>query len=64
VLSQLPGCCTVTTPDIDYVIAGFDLRFLSHDIHQMAYRDLRALLTIDPKPVMHMFTPKLSVENI
>jgi len=46
------------------VIAGFDLRFLSHDIHQMAYRDLRAFLTIDPKPVMHMFAPKLSVENI
>ena len=63
-VGQLPGCCTVTTPDIDHMIAGFDLRFLSHDIHQMTYRDLRAFPTIDPKPMMHMFTPKFTVENI
>jgi hypothetical protein len=46
------------------MIAGFDLRFLSHHIHEMAHRDLRAFVTVDPKPVMHVFTPQLSIENI
>ena len=64
VLGQLPSRGTIPTSDIHYVVARFDLRFLSHDIHQMSYRDLRAFLTIEPKPVMHVFTPKRSIENI
>src|ERR1700740_2112238 len=64
VAGQLPSCCTVTTPDIDYLITRFDLRFLSQHIYQITYRDLRAFLTVEPKPVMHVFTPQLSIENI
>ena len=64
VVRQLPSRCTITTPDIDYMIPRFDLRFLSHDIHQMAHRDLSGFLTADPEAMMHVFAPKLSVENI
>jgi hypothetical protein len=30
----------------------------------MTHRDLSAFLTVDPKPMMHMFTPQLSIENV
>jgi hypothetical protein len=63
-LGQLSSRCTVPTPDIDYLITGFDLRFLRHDIHQMSHRCVWAFPTAYPKPVMHVFAPELSIEDV
>jgi hypothetical protein len=54
----------VTAADIDYSDAGFYPTFLSHDFDQMSHRNFRTFVTCHPKPVMHVFTPKLSIKYV
>jgi hypothetical protein len=61
---QLTGGSAVTTTNIDYFIARFYFCFLHNDVHQASHRDFGALSAFNPKTMMHMLTPKLSVKGI
>jgi hypothetical protein len=61
---QLTGGSAVTTTNIDHFIARSYLRFLRNDVHQASYRDCRAFSAFNPKTMMQMLTPKLSVKVI
>ena len=61
---QLTGGSAVTATNIDYFIARFYLRFLHNDVHQASHRNFGAVSPPNPKTMMQMLTPKLSVKGI